>query len=358
MNKINSLDGLRGWAAILVLWAHFPLVDGGLIFKYLHDFSKAISAGYIGVDIFFALSGFLITRILLKEKDKGELSFKLFYVKRSLRIFPLYYLVILLVGVTISWKDLGWVATYLSNYYFAYNDVMNAMRHTWSLCVEEHYYFFWPIIIKYLSRDRAYFVIKFVFPSIALVCAIYYLSFVPNGGELVFRATNVRILTLALGSLLAFKENEIRNISLAKTEVSIFILSIGLVSTHFIIFLPLRLFFMFLSSSFLSYFILVFILTSAFTDKNKIILSVVDNKLMKFFGKISYGLYLYHLPIFVYLGVSHLQKNNIVSIETALLLLLLCIGIPIISFYTFEKPLLKLKENYTKKFHFNNNSRH
>jgi peptidoglycan/LPS O-acetylase OafA/YrhL len=356
MGKIESLDGLRGWAAVLVLWAHFPLVDGGLIFKYFHDFSKAISAGYIGVDIFFALSGFLITRILLREKEKGELSFKLFYVKRSLRIFPLYYLVILLVGITISWKDLGWVATYLSNYYFAFNDFPNAMRHTWSLCVEEHYYLFWPLIIKFLDRDKAYFTIKYIVPIIAIGFAVYYLMFFSNGGELVFRATNVRILTLALGSLLAFKENKIQNKSSAKVALVTITLAILLVCTHFVTNLPFRQFCLFIISSFLSNYILVLILGSSFSNKNKVLLYLFENKLMQFFGKISYGLYLYHLPIFVYLGVSHMQTNNVVTVEKALLLLIISLGIPILSFYIFEKPLLKLKENYTNKFNLQRKS--
>jgi peptidoglycan/LPS O-acetylase OafA/YrhL len=347
MSKIGVLDGIRGLAALLVLWAHFPQIDGGLLLGYFQQASRVFYAGYLGVDIFFALSGFLITRILLKEKQSGTLSFSRFYLKRSLRIFPLYYLVIILVGVFISWENLGWSAAYLSNYYFAFDHAPNALRHTWSLCVEEHFYLFWPLVISFMSLRNSKIFIAFVIPALSIISALVALTMSDEGVLLVNKATHIRILTLSLGSLLAFHEPALKTISKAAIRsltIVGFTLLIALSCAHFYDDILLVTLSRYITSAGLSIVFLTLLLSLSFSNSSQVFVRFFHNQVFTFFGKISYGVYLYHLPILYYFNVSHMDGATPISIQLAAFLLLLSIAIPVVSFYAFEKPILEYKD--------------
>ncbi|EMR04657.1 acyltransferase family protein [Cesiribacter andamanensis] len=144
---IRSLDGLRALAVTLVMLFHFQLLD----------------SGWIGVQIFFVLSGFLITRILLQEK-KQELGFylKRFYWRRSLRIFPLYFTYLLLITgvfmlVQMPESALGKLP-YLYTYTFNFTRLSPEWTHSplfthfWSLSVEEQFYLVWPLLVFLLPN--------------------------------------------------------------------------------------------------------------------------------------------------------------------------------------------------------------
>src|SRR5689334_16080977 len=102
MNRIPELDGLRGWAILLVLWGHFPFVQG---VEDIRHIAMSLGTGHLGVTVFFVLSGFLITRILIAEKKADRFSMKRFYLKRTLRIFPIYYLTLLIVVIFITTRE-------------------------------------------------------------------------------------------------------------------------------------------------------------------------------------------------------------------------------------------------------------
>lgn len=347
MSKIGVLDGIRGIAALMVLWAHFPQVDGGELISHFQRASRVFYAGYLGVDVFFALSGFLITRILLQEKLTGILSFKRFYLKRSLRIFPLYYLVIILVGLFISWENLGWSAAYLSNYYFSFDHAPNALRHTWSLCVEEHFYLFWPLIISYMSLHNSRIFIAYVLPAFAIITALVALKMGNEGILLVNKSTHIRILTLSLGSLLAFHEPALKTIgkpAIRKLTLLGFALLIALSCSHFYADFRMVAMSRYLTSAGLSIVFLTAILSLHYANSNQHIIRFLGNRVFTFFGKISYGIYLYHLPILYYCNASHMHELPPISVRFASVLLALCIVIPVISFYAFEKPILAYKD--------------
>jgi peptidoglycan/LPS O-acetylase OafA/YrhL len=144
----RQLDGLRAVAVMLVLYAHFLAVDGS-------------HWGHIGVRLFFVLSGFLITRLLLDARDAAPFEsgtvLKAFYIRRALRIFPPYFLVLGLVwllDLERSEKVLAWHALYLSNFWYALQNewVPWVLCHTWSLSIEEQFYLAWPLIILLAPR--------------------------------------------------------------------------------------------------------------------------------------------------------------------------------------------------------------
>lgn len=158
-NKILEIQGLRALAATLVLIFH----------------AKFVSGGFIGVDIFYVISGFLITGLLLKELSAtGKISLKAFYLRRSKRLFPASFLVLFITAL-FAWlvlppisrgsigRDLIATTLYISNYLFAWwqNDYQNLNAtpspfiHYWSLAVEEQFYIFWPLFIIALAKLKS-----------------------------------------------------------------------------------------------------------------------------------------------------------------------------------------------------------
>jgi peptidoglycan/LPS O-acetylase OafA/YrhL len=154
LRHMPQLDGLRAIAVSMVVWSH----SMGKAYNYLFQ----MGIGTLGVELFFVLSGFLISGILLdisqNAKSNGERRFgwKQFYIRRFLRIFPLYY-VVLLLAVLFNASDIRnrwlWHLAYLSNFYFFRgNSFGGADSHFWSLSVEEQFYLVWPSIIFFIPR--------------------------------------------------------------------------------------------------------------------------------------------------------------------------------------------------------------
>ena len=146
MKYVPALDGVRCFAVLTVAMYHFHI----------------LAAGWIGVQVFFVLSGFLITTILLDAKARhADTYFRRFYWRRTLRIFPLYFgylavaaIAFALFAVPMAWPDLwGWLVTYTSNFsrMFVYDKGTEFFVHFWSLAVEEQFYVVWPTVIFLLS---------------------------------------------------------------------------------------------------------------------------------------------------------------------------------------------------------------
>ncbi|WEX75325.1 acyltransferase [Sinorhizobium numidicum] len=144
----RQLDGLRAVAVTMVLYAHFFAADGSYW-------------GHIGVRLFFVLSGFLITRLLLEARDdlrfEPATALKSFYARRALRIFPPYFAVLSFVWLTnleSSNEVLAWHALYLSNFWYAVQNEWTPwiLCHTWSLSIEEQFYLIWPLIVLIAPR--------------------------------------------------------------------------------------------------------------------------------------------------------------------------------------------------------------
>jgi peptidoglycan/LPS O-acetylase OafA/YrhL len=170
--RVPALDGLRGIAIAFVMFYHFDFVYD---FTYGRESGWLIDgmvtglagAGWAGVDLFFVLSGFLITGILLDSKGPVRRYFGSFYARRSLRIFPAYYAFLLLLLPVLwlfdelaardaLWDNFLWYALYLTNIYDAINPGLRAdfffVGHIWSLAVEEQFYLLWPAFVFAFNR--------------------------------------------------------------------------------------------------------------------------------------------------------------------------------------------------------------
>ncbi len=209
-----EIQGLRAIAVLAVLVFHiWPL---------------ALPGGYVGVDVFFVISGFLITRLLLREAEtKGQISLARFYRRRIRRLLPAATLVIVVASLFFSllpqvqWPLLAWdalaSALYVQNWwltvqavdYLAEDNAPGLLQHYWSLSVEEQYYIVWPLIIWLVSARSAaahampaktLFVVTMILASISLIYSIYVAGHNPALG---YFATTTRAWELAVGGILA-----------------------------------------------------------------------------------------------------------------------------------------------------------
>ena len=208
---IAELDGLRALAVMLVLLVHFgPHASiGSLLWKIE-------SIGWIGVDLFFVLSGFLITGILLDTREE-KLYYKNFYLRRALRVFPLYYVVIVLgLAIQIAWHDesiihnlyeTSWFVVYLGNIHAVFKNhppLATFLGPFWSLQIEEQFYLIFPFLVRNL-RQKALFwmLVCVVVLSGPLRWGLYLLS--PHRELLQYTTLPCRMDGLALGALLALR---------------------------------------------------------------------------------------------------------------------------------------------------------
>ena len=288
---IASIDGLRAVAVCIVVFFHAGF--------------ESFSGGFIGVDIFFVISGFLITTNILHAREQDNFSFSSFYQKRIARLFPALFTVILitlLAGFFIlspsDLAELGKTGIYssvsVSNIFFwldsGYFDRASEVKpflHTWSLSVEEQFYLLWPgiLIVLYKIGSRRGVFFGLVLLTIAsLLTAIFYHKIDP---EAVFYLAPFRVYQFGLGALLVFipflKFQMVRGILAYIAVAGIFIISYKLEGTNSL----------FLSSILPAIFSCIFILGS----KNTICRSIFSSSLMIWMGQRSYSIYLVHWPL-------------------------------------------------------------
>ncbi len=213
---VPALDGVRGMAILLVLVSHLMLFNDHTGSRLGDSLSALRGLGWVGVDLFFVLSGFLITGILFDTLQDPH-YFQSFYMRRFLRIFPLYYgfLFFLMIlghwgpGLHFQWNGRQYVLlTYLQNtgLWFPVTDfhpgIWADLDHFWSLAVEEQFYLFWPLMVFLVRGRRRLMALALVLSGFALLLRIaLYLH--GTSPLLIFMLTPCRMDTLLLGGLVA-----------------------------------------------------------------------------------------------------------------------------------------------------------
>ena len=204
IKRIPQLDGIRGLAILLVMLFHFfwfPMAAGLPISANDSWLRPILLSCWVGVDLFFVLSGFLITGILVDARARPG-YFKNFYARRVLRIFPLYYLFLAAWLALTGYQSL-WLWSYTANIHMAregWTAVPSAVDHLWSLAIEEQYYLLWPVVIYFLKPKQA----LFVCAGLAMLCPlIRFHYFHVNQPLSAYMLTHARLDSLAWGALLA-----------------------------------------------------------------------------------------------------------------------------------------------------------
>ncbi|MEO8662410.1 MAG: acyltransferase [Bryobacteraceae bacterium] len=215
--RIPSLDGLRGLLLLLVLQAHLAMSH------FLPPWLRASPLGFAALTCFFVISGYLITRQLMKEQDKhGSVSLKSFYIKRAFRIFPVFLVYALSL---LALRAAGVV--HVSNYEFfrASTFTMNyldpphrILEHLWSLSVEEQFYLIWPLLLVALTRRKAIYVCA----AVVILCPMFRaLAWDLNVNRtLIPRRFELIADCLAFGCLLALCEASLRRSTLFRRVIT------------------------------------------------------------------------------------------------------------------------------------------
>ena len=341
-----EIDGLRAIAVGAVILYHAQIN----VFNY-----QIFKGGFIGVDIFFVISGYLITSIILKEIFfKKSLSLLSFYQRRIRRILPVLLFVILisypfafLYLLPSSFVDFSKSILYSlgfsSNFYFNYSgqeydaedSLLIPFLHTWSLSVEEQYYIIFPItliiVLKFFKKYLIYFLFLGFFLSLGLA---EWGS--KNYPDATFYFIHSRIWELLAGSILAYFE--ISNSSRSKNHVLNFIFpSIGI----FLIVLSILLFDdeMYHPSIYTFLPVVGASLIIWFSNKDEITTKILSTKLFVGIGLISYSLYLWHYPVFAFARMESLTPNFFSKLLVGLIILVLSI----FSYYCIERPFRNKK---------------
>jgi peptidoglycan/LPS O-acetylase OafA/YrhL len=209
-HHLAALDGLRGLAILLVLLHGFDVVLAASGPERAVD--HLLDVGWSGVQLFFVLSGFLITGILLDTRESPD-YYRSFFVRRVLRIFPLYYgvlfvafaIVPLLAAVPLGYgQHQIWLWTYLSNYVAPFGRSESSFPHFWSLCVEEQFYLAWPLLVR-LGGIRGVTLVSAVVVVVAALSRLYLRHHFgePIGHEAAYMFTPCRADALAIGAFAA-----------------------------------------------------------------------------------------------------------------------------------------------------------
>ncbi len=359
--RMPPLDGLRGIAILAVLFGHAAETMSSE-FGVWNPIFQAAHLGWAGVDLFFVLSGFLITGILYEAKGEAH-YFKNFYARRTLRIFPLYYFVLALaliisviVPAFVLWgtANPAWMWAYLTNFVIGINGVgsFGMLDHFWSLAVEEHYYLVWPAIVFLLNRRSLMFVAGCML-VIALLLRISVTDMETGMSMSGYMFTPMRMDALAAGSLIALSirgpggiEKLVKPAAIiALIGFSAFALIVmwrNSVSAHdpFIGTIGMSL----LWATFGS--VLILSLTW------KPLSALMSTSFLRWFGKYSYGLYVWHPLViipFMHTDWGRSLRGGDSLLGGSLMMafsLALSIALALISWNLLEKQCLKLKAKF------------
>ena len=348
---------MRGIAILLV------------VFYHNFGFVQYFFFGWLGVDLFFVLSGFLITDILLKTVNKPG-YFKNFYAKRILRIFPIYYLSLIIFLLALPRiKDFPldfsfyidhewWFWTYMQNWFLIFHNVGNtttAIQHYWSLAVEEQFYIVWPLLIFIVRKPKVLLTIAGLL-LVGVICTRLYMWTMQIKDLNYFGLyTYTRIDGICIGSMLAILQF-MRSPFIKKYFTGLVLLLAAMNFVFYFINKEFNFTYPYLAIVGYTTFAMLFaiVVHEVIQGDNKFFNFILTIKPLKFFGRISYGLYIFHWPVYLILyewvdknvrPLARLSENNL-AIVVSILLTSIGVLISIFSFYTFERYFLKKKKAF------------
>lgn len=351
------LDGLRGVAILLVLGCHLGLLPGG----------------FLGVDIFFVLSGFLITSLLLEEwQSYGVIRLKQFYLRRVLRLLPAFVVLLLLCGLSLVWlpsaqerrerfRAMVVAACYLSNWPMLHRTYLSMLGHTWSLSLEEQFYLLWPPLLYgmlwlKLSRRHIIFLVCIGIAASAVLRLGLYYWYQSRGvnqaatASRLYTGLDTRADTLLVGCLLALLAawdllpKSQRFIRWTGAASLIYLVYLGYLTRTKIHLDPQFYHGLFTVVALMTAIMLARLLAAP----APLACRILGATPLVGIGRISYALYLFHLPIIYAVGprCAKFCAGNWSLCYTAFISLTLVLSLlaAVLSYYLIERPCLRLKD--------------
>lgn len=366
----KNLDALRFLAAFAVFTFHFfsdlksfiPISENNLLYKGITLFT---SKGLLGVNFFFVLSGFLITYLILFElKHENKFNLKHFLIRRTLRIWPLYFIIIcigfflfplLFNEYSTSHQAINYVL-FLANFdeiWYGANDSINFLTSPWSVAVEEQFYLIWGFLLLGLSKLKKFNLLTLISFLLGVSLVFRFLNF--EDTRVIYYHTLAVMPDILVGSLLAFayikKSNwlvKLKHWSTLKigltycVSFSLILLKNKLFQGHFII-MERYVFSLFFA----------FILADQMYLKHSFF-KLGSIRIFNHLGKISYGLYMYHLVVLFVLQPLMTLLINDFKINYTTVIIIYFVGsilgtylISLFSYHVIEKPFLTLKKRFS-----------
>lgn len=365
------LDILRFLAILLVLGRHTFLI----LEEYLNIspgkrsitqefYIKWLDIGWVGVDLFFVLSGFLISDLIFKTLKKGKFTYKNFFIRREIKIYIPFLIFIMLTSVmhyagkhTIDFIAVLKELTFIQNY------TLGIWNHTWSLAVEEHFYIILPLLIVTFFRKGIINYFPHLLVTLMFVAlGIRILHLYTSSGEIstttFFLPTHLRFDSFIPGVLIAYVKNfKLELFQKILSTSKVYLVCIFLASISILFIYPelspfmVTIGFSILSVGFASFLLLFLSADTKFFDRVKLF------KLMAAIGKDSYSIYLWHMSILL-LVVYQLPKVIHFKLEYYILIpvyMIVSIIFGIIMSIIIEIPILKLRDKYFPSYLQNKN---
>lgn len=353
----SSLNGLRCLAVIFVIGFHH---NGHYSIQGIHNpgLHQVFFRGYLGVDLFFVLSGFLITTLLLAEKELHKtISVRLFYIRRILRIFPLYYAMLTIYAILLVpllalnqyaksefYHNLPYFLTYTSNWFVESGSGIFVFA--WTLATEEQFYFIWPHVLKVFKKGMVVLIIAFIIflNQAALFGLIAPWGFMSSSqNHLVLRIINQISTPICLGCLLSLglRSRKIyEGLIIFKSPYA----SAGwLMVLIFCIYWPQE-----ITPAWrlvLAFCLTLFVGSCVYQEKH-CLSKILGSRIFSQVGTVSYGMYLFSFAsIYAVYELFHFMRWGNPYLE-CLVSLVLIFMLANMSFYYYERRFLNLKERY------------
>lgn len=324
----QEIDALRAIAVTAVMLSHWE-----------PQWFKVINWGMLGVYLFFTISGYLITGILIKQESSGGIKVADFYIKRALRIWPIYFIALVILYFGWTEFDRGhilWQALFASNILSGMEGKIVFPAHFWSIAVEQQFYLLWPFVIIFFRKRLALLCVAMI--VIGPLSRWYFYEFVRNIQLSAFSLTS-NIDFIAAGALLALSENR------AAAFSKLIIDAIGFVSIGIVMIIILStgrlhetsLWWVDTCVAALSVWLL------SWLSRNEVGRRMISNPAAMYLGKISYGIYIYHLMIGYYIADKIGARLN--QLEYIGICFFTTIAVASFSWHFIERPILSFKKS-------------
>lgn len=353
MSRLPNLDVLRFFSASIVMLFHIPQLSKNQSLPF-YDGLPVFHRGSEAVFMFFTLSGFLIIRLIYQEKERKSFSIKKFYIRRVLRIFPLYYLIVFFglvfynvllpifnIPFEIRYDIYDTVLLFLfsPNIFSKLYEPGGILEILWSIGIEEQFYLFIAPLLYFIR-------VKYLFKSILILLVLYFIAF--HFSELYWlKKYQFYYYFLFAGGLISILEIKNKLNFLKKTKWISFIIVFFTVLFFFTDIFITR--FYWLNSLIMMILFALFINTISHNNYDL----KIKNRFLNYFGKISYGIYMFHaivmnIVVFAFMKIKLLQDlpESLIIFLIYSLIFVLTIIISHISYKYFESYFLNLKRNY------------
>ena len=351
-----ALDGVRAVAILIVMVYHLEWL--------IPDLHPYVKGGFLGVDVFFVLSGFLITSILLSEREKtGEISLKNFYVRRCLRLIPAFWLFLVGIyffgsfllpkfqaGLVYGRNDFLYALTYTMNWFSATNPGFDSnLNHSWSLAIEEQFYIIWSLIL-FWAVSAKWKHNQILFLTIGLIAFLCVSRAIRAGmgtdWRILYYSTDTRIDSLLMGCaasmLFVWK---VFPCDVTKRRWFKLLLLASVIGSTVMLFSFSHensgLYIAGLPVFTISIAVMLYWLASG---ENTAIHKLLSMTAMRWIGSISYSLYLWHYLVYEYAKKEFIPSGSQIFVAVGL-----AFAMAAVSYYLIEKPFLRLKFQINSK---------